>query len=119
MGMRCCACSLTPILAVAGLLGLGAAGYRVAGGGCPLCHHDPAAATKLVSASASAPSCPAKAAGCPGLSGQDATPPCCAGMTRAECRDMMSQCPAQGGCCAGHDNARPAAAPEKVAAAGN
>ena len=128
MGMRCFACSLTPILAVAGLLGLGAAGYRVAQGGCPLCHHgDAATTTKLVSTSSgpAATSCPMANMTQAQLGhtmqvGTDQKPACCAGMTEAECQAKMAQCPAASGSCPAHpgccgSDQKSAAAPEKVA----
>ena len=111
MGMRCCACSLTPILAVAGLLGLGAAGYRVAGGGCPFCHHDNAAATTQVSAKH-------EQIGHTKLVGAEGKPAGCAGMTEAECKDKMAECPAHSGCCDPQNEAKKADAPQKVATTG-
>ncbi len=103
MGTRCCACSLTPILAVAGLLGLGAAGYRVTSGSCPLCHHENAAAAMLVSTTSNA--------GRPDASTGE-KPASCAGMTETECNAKMSGCPAHGSCC------DQKSAAEKVATAG-
>jgi hypothetical protein len=121
MGMRCCACSLTSIFAVAGLLGLGAAGYRVASGGCGLCHQD-AGMARLVSTSNQTPvgTCPGmnmthEQLGHTKLVGAEERSGCCAGMTEAECQAKMAQCPAHGGCCGQQNDEKKPVAPEKVA----
>jgi xanthosine utilization system XapX-like protein len=49
-----CACSLTPVLALVGLVGLGVGGYNLMSTGCPLggdCHEEAPAAATLVNAS--------------------------------------------------------------------
>lgn len=120
--MAKCECSLTPILAFAGLLGLGAAGYRVADGGCLMCHGSgDSAAIVSTSGAGVATECPAMSHGQMGhtkLAADHEGSACCAGMTEAECKAKMGECPAQGSCCGQKNRADAIVAPDKVASTG-
>lgn len=110
-----CACTLTPVLALAGLAALGFGGYNVMKTGCPLgtCADRPAAAVSTVSQTVAAPADPAcneSPCGATGglaagdaqlVAATDQPVPDCAGMK--DCADAkncphMANCDGKGQC---------------------